>query len=242
MTGSKTVLITGAAARLGGAMALSLADAGWDVAIHYNTSEKKAQALAGQIRGKGRKAYLVRADLRDAKAVAGIIPALHRQKVKLSCLINNAAAFGKDSLAGLTPQAWQAYQDVNLLAPLLLTRDLAAHYKGTEGNVINITDGMLGWSVSQNYLSYAMSKLGLASATRLLARELAPNIRINAIAPGATLEGELDSEDTFAKLRKIIPLRRTSSPEEVNCAIHFLLSSPSLTGQILSLSGGMDLG
>jgi NAD(P)-dependent dehydrogenase (short-subunit alcohol dehydrogenase family) len=183
----------------------------------------------------------VQADLRDAKAAANIIPVLAKKDVTPDCLINNASAFEKDALATLTPEEFHARMDVNLLAPLLLMQGFVAHYKGSEGNIINITDGMSGWSMSHTFLSYALSKNSLKDATRMLARDLAPTIRVNSIAPGATLEGKQDKKDTFNKLRKIIPLGRTSSPEEINLAVHYILSSPSLTGQILSLSGGMDL-
>jgi NAD(P)-dependent dehydrogenase (short-subunit alcohol dehydrogenase family) len=236
----RTALITGAAVRVGQAIALSLADNGWDIAFHYNRSEKPAEKLAKLIRSKRRKATLVQADLADSASVARLIPTLSKQGIKLDCLINNAAAFGKNDLANLNSQNWYAHMDVNLFAPLLLMRDFAAQYKGTSGNIINITDGMLGWSISPKYLSYSLSKLGLGNATELLARELAPRIRINAIAPGPTLEGAQDKKDTFAKLAKIIPLKRTSSPKEICDAVHFLLSASSVTGQQIALSGGLQ--
>jgi NAD(P)-dependent dehydrogenase (short-subunit alcohol dehydrogenase family) len=241
MAKTKTALITGGAQRVGRALALSLAAAGWDVAVHYRTSRKPAEELARQIRSMGRKAWLVRADLSNAKNVSAIFPLLAQQNIMPDCLINNAAMFEKDTLAMLEAKRFHAHLDTNLLAPLLLTRDFAARYKGTEGNVINITDGLKGWSMSPTFLSYMISKQALADATRSLARELAPNIRINAIAPGATLEGKQDKSDTFAKLKKIIPLKRTSSTDEICEAMHYILSAPSLTGQILSLCGGMDL-
>lgn len=240
MAQSRTVLITGAAQRLGRAYALSLSKAGWDVAIHYNSSAAPARALAALIAKQGRKAYLVKADLSNAEAVATIIPSLVKQRVSLDCLINNAAVFEKDTLATLTPKRWEAHTQVNLLAPLMLMRDFAAHYKGTTGNIINITDGLHGWSMSGEFLSYALSKHSLSHATEMLARQLAPHIRLNAIAPGATLKGPRDKKSTFDTFKKIIPLARLSSPQEICDAIHYILASPSLTGQILSLGGGMN--
>jgi NAD(P)-dependent dehydrogenase (short-subunit alcohol dehydrogenase family) len=238
---AKTVLITGAAIRIGSTVALSLVDAGWDIALHYHNSEKEALALAKKINAKKRAAYLVKADLSDAEAVAQIIPALNSKGIMLDCLINNVAVFEKDNLAKLTEASWQAHMNINLFAPLQLVRDFAAQYKGKEGNIINITDGLTGWSISPNFLSYSLSKLGLGNATTLLARELAPNIRINAIAPGPTLEGKQDKADTFAKLKKIIPLARTNSPEEICDTIQYILSVPSLTGNIINLAGGMQI-
>jgi len=241
MKQTRTVLITGAAQRIGRALALSLARGGWDVALHFNTSANEAKTLAALIRKLGRKAYLVQADLQDAKALARIFPALKKQGMVPGCLINNAALFEKDTLATLESESFRAHMETNLFAPLFLMREFAAYYKGNDGNIINITDGMARWSMSAGFLSYALSKEGLGSATRLTARSLAPRIRVNAIAPGATLKGKLDKQDTFDRLEKIIPLRRVSSPQEICDAIQYILSSPSLTGQILSLSGGMDL-
>ena len=124
----KTVLITGAAVRIGREIALSLADDGWDIAIHYNRSEKEAAELASLLKQKKRKVFLAQADLQDAKAVAGLIPALVRQGAALDCLINNASLFERDTLATLSSESWRAHNDINLLAPLCLIRDFARHY------------------------------------------------------------------------------------------------------------------
>jgi len=241
MAKRKTVLITGGAVRVGQAIALALAKRGFDVVIHTHTSKKAADALAKRIRRMKRKAYVVMADLSDPVAVAGIIPSLTEKGVTLDCLINNAAQFNKDTLASLTPESWRCHMDVNVFAPLQLIRDFVAQYKGKDGNIINITDGMMGWSVSPTFLSYGLSKMTLANATQMLARELAPRIRINAVAPGPTLPGMQDKKDTFAKLEKIIPLTRTSTPAEVCDAIAYILQAPSLTGQIIALSGGLQI-
>ncbi len=236
---SKTVLITGAAVRIGREIALSLADEGWDVAIHYSRSEKQAEELAALIKQKKRKAFLAQGDLRDPKSVANIIPSLSRQGVKLNCLINNASAFEKDTIRDMTQESWQEHIDVNLFAPLRLIQDFVTQYNGKNGNIINITDGLKDWSISPAFFSYSISKIGLENATELLAKDLAPDIRINAIAPGPTMEGKQDKADTFDKLKKVIPLRRTSSLREICDAVRYILSTPSLTGQVISLSGGM---
>jgi NAD(P)-dependent dehydrogenase (short-subunit alcohol dehydrogenase family) len=241
MKQSPTVLITGSAARLGREIALSMARDGWNIALHYNRSFKEARELVTMLEGLGRKTFLIKADLNAPRAVAGIVSSLAEKGIKLDCLINNAAMFEKDSLKTLTQESFHSHIDANLFAPLMLMRDFAAQYEGASGNIINITDGMKGWSMSGAFLSYALSKQALVHATRMLALELAPRIRVNAIAPGATLPGKQDKKDTFAKLKKIIPLGRVSSPLEVCHAIGYILSSPSLTGQILSLGGGMDL-
>lgn len=239
MNAVKTVLVTGAAVRVGRALALSFAQGGWNVVIHYHRSEKEAQSLANEIGKLKQQAHLVRADLSDASAVAEIIPSLVQRKATPDLLINNAAVFEKDGIATLSPASWDLHMKTNLLAPLMLMRDFAAHYQGTEGNIINLTDGLYGWSMSPVFLSYSLSKEGLNDATRFLAKELAPRIRVNAIALGATLESKHDGKETFDKLRNIIPLGRTSSPDEVARTAHYIISTPTLTGQIVSLSGGM---
>jgi NAD(P)-dependent dehydrogenase (short-subunit alcohol dehydrogenase family) len=239
---ARTMLITGAAKRIGRALALFFARDGWDIALHYRRSEKEAAEVATRITALGRKAHLVKADLRDAKAALSLIAALKGKGVTLECLINSASVYQKDSLATLAPDRWADHMDTNLLAPLLLMRDFAAAYKGKDGNIINITDGFYGGSMSPKFLSYTLSKQGLAFATRLLARELAPRIRINAIAPGATLFSKQEEKNTFtgSELEKAIPLKRASSPEEICEAARYILATPTLTGQTLSLSGGAD--
>ena len=235
---AQTALITGAAVRVGRELALSLADAGWDVVIHYNSSKEAAKELAGMIQAKGRKALTVTTDLSNAQAVAQLIPSLTKQGIHLDCLINNASIFERDTLSNITPESWRSHMDINLFAPLQLVRDFAAQYKGEAGNVINLTDGITGWNLSVGFLSYSMSKFGLAKLTTLLVPDLAPRIRINAIALGPTIPGKQDKPDTYDKLRQVIPLGRTSAIHEVCDTMHYILSSPSLTGQVISLAGG----
>ena len=240
---TKTAIITGAAKRIGREIALSLADIGYDIAIHYDTSENEAGELAGLIKAKNRKAYLVKADfLCYDYELSPIILGLNKQGIKIDCLINNAAVFWKDSIFDINepdnPLFWQQ-MTINLTTPLVLIKEFAQQYTGKAGNIINICDGMSGWSISPKFLSYSLSKMGLENATKLLASELAPNIRINAIAAGASLIGKQDEENTFAKLEKIIPLQIVSSPEEICNTVKYILATPSLTGQVIALSGGM---
>jgi len=237
---AKTVLITGAAVRIGREIALCLADAGYDIAIHYNRSKTQALALASAIRKKGRKVYLVQADLRKSKDVEKILPTLTKQGAKLDCLINNAAMFEKDNLSAITPGSWQSHIATNLFAPILLMRDFASRYRGDAGNIINITDGLAGWSISPSFLSYSLSKMGLENATWLLASEVVTGIRVNAVALGPTLKGSQDDEKTFAKLEKLMLMKRTTSIKEVCDTVGYILSTPSLTGQVITLSGGLS--
>lgn len=234
-----TILVTGAAVRVGKDICLAMADAGWDVVIHYNRSEKAAQELAGIIAGKKRAVHLVQADLRDEASTAGIFKQLAAKHVQVDCLVNNASLFLKNGFTDLSRASFNDHMAVNCVAPLQLAKDFAAQYKGEDGNIINITDGLEGWSMSPAFLSYALSKRALADATAMLVRALAPRVRINAIAPGPVLEGVQDKADTFSKLRDVMPLKRTGSTQEICGAIRYIVSSPTFTGQTITLSGGM---
>ena len=158
-------------------------------------------------------------------------------------LIHNASRFEKDRLATLEADSMRAHLAVNVETPLLLTRAFAARFpKGKHpGYVICLLDGMSGWSVSPTFLSYSLSRLAMQEAIPLLASDLAPHIRVNGVALGATLPGVQDGPHTFAKLEWMSPLKRTSHPAEVCDAVDFLLKADGVTGQILNLSGGMNL-
>lgn len=236
---NKTVLVTGSAVRIGRQICLSMAEAGWDVIIHYRNSFALAQELALKIASMKRTVHMVQADLEDESSTADIFHILADKKVHVDCLINNASLFEKNNFMELTRENMQRHMAVNCFAPMQLARDFAAQYKGQDGNIINITDGLEGWSMSPVFFSYAISKHALRDATVLLTRTLAPRIRINAIAPGPVLEGTQDNAGTFSKLRNVIPVNRTGKPEEICETIQFILRSPSLTGQSLLLSGGL---
>ncbi|MCC7260015.1 MAG: SDR family oxidoreductase [Alphaproteobacteria bacterium] len=241
---AKTALITGAAKRVGRAIALHLAAQGWNIALHYHRSRSDAERTAAEIAALGRKAALIEADLADADAVARIFPAAQNALGTVSLLINNASVFGRDALANFTRDSWGAHMDINLYAPLLLSRDFAAAWKDigqTGGNIIHLTDGCEGWSLSPNFLTYTLSKAGLAALVPLLAQELAPAIRVNAIAPGFTLPSPFEDQAAFEKLAGHAPLKCLSSPEEVCGAVDFIINSQSVTGQTLALNGGLHL-
>jgi NAD(P)-dependent dehydrogenase (short-subunit alcohol dehydrogenase family) len=237
-----TALITGAAVRVGRVLALHLASQGWDVLIHYHHSQTEAEALADEIRALGRRAALAQADLGQPEAARTIFAAA-ADLLPVTTLIHNASRFERDQLATLTPEAMRAHFAVNVETPLLLTRAFAEQFPKGElpGNVICLLDGMIGWSISPTFLSYSLSRLALREALPLLAQELAPHIRVNGIALGATLPGEQDKPTTFAKLEWTTPLRRVSHPGEVCDAVDYLLKADGVTGQVINLSGGMNL-
>ena len=236
----KTALVTGAGRRIGREIALYLAREGWDVALHYRDSRREAEALAAEIAAAGCKTALLQADLADAVSASALVGRATQALGPLSLLVHNAAVFEKEGLTNFSHEGFARHMAVNLEAPLHLSRDFAAQAPAGS-QIVCLVDGMEGWSLSAAYLSYALSKQGLREAVRLLARPLAPNVRINGIAPGATMEGSGDTPDSFERLAAKAPMQRTSGPEEIIHALAFLLASKGVTGQVIDLSGGMGL-
>ncbi len=239
---TKTALITGSAVRIGAQLALSLARQGWDVAIHCHNSKPQADELAKEIRQIGQRACVIVGDLADCAKVSNIIAQANAELGTINCLIHNASLFEKDNLTDLTPTSLRAHLSVNLESPILLTQAFVKQLPADiKGNIICLLDGMKGWSLSANYLSYSSSRLALWETMLLLVKDLSPQIRINAIALGATLIGKQDNEEIFERLQKLPPLQRNSNPQEVVDALHFLLNAEGMTGQVLDLSGGMGM-
>ncbi len=234
----KNALVTGAAKRIGREIALFLAREGWNVAVHYHRSEAEALAVAEEIRRLGRNAGTVKADLSDARATSGVMERACGEIGTLSLLVHNAALFEKQSLAEFTHEGFAAQMAVNLEAPLHLTRDFVSQAPAGS-NVICLLDGMQGWSMSAAYLAYALSKRGLETSVSLLARSLAPSVRINGIALGASMEGVYDTPDTFTRLAQKAPLQRTGSMSEILSALAFILASQGMTGQVIDIANGM---
>lgn len=244
MTESTPVaLITGAARRVGRTIALALAEQGYDIAIHYHRSEAAARTLVEEVKAHGRNAVAIAAHLEVSHQVEGLISRANALLGPLSLLINNASTFQRDTIKNANYESFLAHQQVNLYAPLALSQAFAAQLpEQTQGNIINLSDGVYGWSMSAHFLTYSLSKFGLLSLTELLASSLAPSVRVNAVALGPTIPGVMDTPGTFEKLASLAPLKRVSSPEEVVAAIAYLLQAPSVTGQVIYLSGGMQMG
>lgn len=235
----KAVLITGGAARVGRVIALHLARLGWNVAIQYNHSADEAAATVGELKTEGVNAVALQADLMRDDVLASLPEqAAGSLGMPIIALVNNAAAIGKDSIRNFSRESWLRHIETNLYAPLRLISAFVAQLPADrEGAVVNLTDGCEGMSLSSQFFTYSLSKYGLAEATRLLAQDLAPHIRVNAVAPGLTLpkEGE---EAMFERLIARLPLQRPSEPEDIAQAVAYLLSAPSVTGQVLAVNGG----
>ena len=235
------ILITGAAKRIGRHLALELAAAGYDIAVHYNHSKADAEDVAALIKAQGRRAAIVQGDLADADIAEKLITESIKHLGPLSVLINNASIFEDDAVGNISLESWQRHQDINLRAPIMLAQRFAAQLAGgAHGNIINIIDQRV-WKLNPRFFSYTMSKSGLWTATRTLAQALAPRIRVNAIGPGPALPSARMDDAEFAKQESLTLLGRGTSPAEIAEATKFILSQPALTGQMIALDGGQHL-
>jgi len=234
-------LITGAAQRIGRALALDLAAHGWTIGLHCRRSVDEADRLAAEIQAKGAKVAILKADLTDFAAVERLVPKCAAALGAPTCLINNASMFTYDDVATLDPEVWDAQLAVNLKAPVFLAKALAAALPAdTDGNVVNIVDQRV-WKPTPRFFSYAVSKSGLWSATRTLAQALAPRVRVNAIGPGPVLKSAHQSDEEFRRQCEATILQRGTTPEEIARAVRFILDAPAMTGQMIALDGGQHL-
>lgn len=236
-----SVLVTGAARRIGRTLALDMARDGWDLAVHCNTSVAEAEEVVDQIRAMGRRAVMVRGDLSDPDVPERLIDEASAALDGLVCLINNASLFEPDEVGSISRQSWARHNDTNLRAPVFLSQAFARQLPAaSEGNIISIIDQRV-WKLNPRFFSYTMSKSGLWTATRTLAQALAPRIRVNAIGPGPALPSVRMDDEEFAKQSRLTLLGRGTSPREISGAVKFILSQPSLTGQMIALDGGQHL-
>ena len=234
-------LVTGAGKRLGRAMALALAEAGFDVAIHYAASAEAAEATAADIRALGRRAITLKAELGQEAEVARLIPGATKALGPLGVLVNNASTFERDEWQDATRESWDRHMEPNLRAPFVLTQGFAkALPEAAQGLVVNMLDQRV-WSLTPHFVSYTVSKAGLWALTQSLALALAPRIRVNAIGPGPALPSPRQSQEHFDKQAASTPLSRPTSAEEVARALMAILSLPSMTGQMIALDGGQHL-
>ena len=230
-------LVTGAARRIGRALALAAADAGYDVAVHHRDSAEDAEATAAAIREKGVRAAVIAFDLADNPG--RLIEQAQAALGPVTLLVNNASVFLDDTLESLTRELWDAHMEANLHAPVALTQAFAA--QGGEGLVVNIVDQRV-WRPNPQFFSYSLSKAGLWWATRTMAQALAPRIRVNAIGPGPTLPSIHQSAEDFEAEAANILLERRVTPDEIAAALRYLIDAPLVTGQMIAVYGGHHLG
>ncbi len=247
----KRALITGAGARLGRAMAVWLAQRGWQVAVHYASSDDGARETLARIRAAGGDGACLQADLLDPDQVAALMPrAAEALGGPLSLLINNASIFEHDTLLTATSDSWERHMGSNLRAPLFLTQAFArqapAAVTDTHGEplaralVINMVDQRVK-KPTPEFMTYSLAKAGLWALTRTAAQALAPGIRVNAIAPGPTLIGARQSPEHFQRQRQNTVLGRGAHPADITGALGYFLDAPAVTGQLIAVDGGQHL-
>ncbi|MBC7134589.1 SDR family oxidoreductase [Oceanibaculum nanhaiense] len=237
----RVALVTGAARRIGRAIALDLARQGWDVAVHANNSRDEADSLAQEIVALGRRVVVLRAELTKEAEVSALLPAAAAALGPVGLLVNNASIFEQDDISCMDRAGWDRHMEANLRAPALLIQDFAAALPAdAEGVVINIIDQRV-LHPGPDFLSYTLSKSGLWTLTRTLALALAPRIRVNAIGPGPVLRSIHQTEAAFAAEVASVPLQRQTDLSEICRAIGFILSARSMTGQMIALDGGQHL-
>jgi len=238
----KSILITGAGARVGQHLARGLAADGWAVAVHYNRSERGADKLVNDIISHGGTAATVQANLFVPNDLDTLIErAAEALGMPLTALINNASTFVDDTAENFTRAGFDHHMDVNLRAPLLLTQAFAHHLpEGQNGCVINLLDQRM-LKPNPLFFTYAISKSGLYWATKTLAQSLAPHIRVNAIGPGPTLENVHQKDGEFAAESAATLLGEGSPPDTILDAARYLLSAKVVTGQMIAVDGGQHL-
>ena len=238
---TKTVLITGAAKRVGRAIALELAVAGYDIAIHFRESSGDAAALAREIEGLGRRTALVQADLEDEAAVEAMLPDSIDQLGPVTALVNNASLFVRDEALDVRREGWDRQLAVNLRAPFVLMQHFARLLPpDTDGAIVNMLDQRV-WNLTPHFVSYTVSKAGLLTLTQTMALALAPRIRVNGVGPGPILPNDNQTAEQFHTHWSSLPLQRKIDPAEVARTVRFLIESPSLTGQMIAVDGGEHL-
>jgi len=235
----KVALVTGAGKRLGRAVALRLASEGADIAVHFRGSESEASGVSGEIEGLGRRVIAMKADLSSVEEIRALVQRVTHEFGRIDVLVNCAANFLPSSVISTTEEIWDSSLDMNVKAPFFLAQAAAPWLRRANGVIVNFADtgGILGWP---GYIAHSVSKAGMIMLTKTLAKALAPEVRVNAIAPGTiTMPGDPPEWET--DFVKIAPLKKTGTPEDIAEAVSYLVSAKFLTGHVLVLDGGRTL-
>ena len=237
-----TVLVTGAGKRLGRAIALGLATAGWRVAVHYRESVADAEQTTAECAALCAGAQCFAADLSDEKQTKGLIHTVVERMGRVDAVVNSAALFEHDSAESFSYDMLQKHMLTNTAAAIILAQQLYAHACARDGTgvAVNMLDQKL-WNLNPDFFSYTLSKAALETANTLLAKALAPRLRVVGVAPGLTLTSHMLSDEKFQDLHKLSPLGRSSTVEDVVATVLFVLNNPSITGTTLLVDGGQHL-
>lgn len=237
----KVALVTGGAVRVGRALSLGLAEAGYDVAVHYHSSAAAAREVERRITELGRRAVLIEGDLGDPIGVQAVARGVKEGFGRLDLLVNSASSFEEADLMDVDAEQWDRVMAINLRGPFLLVRETAPLLRACGGTVVNMVD-VLGLEPWTKHPHHSVSKAALLHLTKILARVLAPEVRVNAVAPGTVLPPDGWGADFEERERALTPLRRIGSPEDVLRAVLFLAASPFITGELIVVDGGRRLG
>ncbi len=237
----RAALVTGAARRIGRALALELAAQGFALAVHCHRSQAEAEALAAEIAADGGRAVVLAADLSREAESATLVERAAAALGPLGVLVNNAAVFEPDDAITATRESWDRHLETNLRAPFVLAQEFARLLPGSaEGLIVNMIDHRV-WNLTPHFTSYTLAKAGLWALTQTLALALAPRIRVNAIGPGPTLPSLRQTPEQFERQVASLPLGRGATLEELRGALRFLIEARAVTGQMLALDGGQHL-
>lgn len=237
----RAALVTGGAQRIGRTIAIALAQAGFDVAVHCNASREAGAVTCEDIRRLGRRATLLPADLMQEGQTQALLPQATAALGPIGVLVNNASPFERDEWQDATRASWDAHIEPGLRAPFVLMQHFArALPPDAEGVVINMLDQRV-WSITPHFVSYTVAKAGLWALTQSMALALAPRIRVNGIGPGPALANTRQTRDQFVRQSASVPLHRGTTPEEIARTVLAILALPAMTGQMLALDGGQHL-
>ena len=238
---AQKIIITGGATRIGAAIAESLANDKNQITIHYNKSIKRAKQLRSILEKKGSKIFLIKANLNNISELNKIIKFANVKMKGINCLINNASLFENDSVKNFSIKVWNKHLNINLRAPAILIKQFSKLVpKSIKANIINIIDQRV-FRLTPFFLSYTLSKTGLYTLTKTSAMSLAPNIRVNGIAPGPTIKNKRQSTKHFKKQYLSTLLKKSVDTKEICSAVKFLITNKSITGQVIAIDSGQNL-
>jgi len=241
MTDRGAALITGGARRIGRALVIAAADAGFDVAIHVRAVDDEAETTAAEVRKRGRKAAILVCDLRKESTTVALVGEAEAELGPVTLLVNSASVFEEDAFSDMNRASWDAHIETNLRAPLVLAQTFARRLPGgREGLIVNILDQRV-LSPTPEFFSYSLSKAALWEATKLLAQDLAPRVRVNGIGPGPTLPNSHQDQAAFEAEAAATLMRRPVPAADIGLALRYLIDATSVTGQMIAVDSGQHL-